>query len=83
MRVLDAIQRNMGRDTLCLAGQGLTQQERQDSWRMNRKNLSPAYRTRWADLPVAHGLLTDLKPLHFRAKTEIHVQSRYLHMPGM
>ena len=54
MRVLDAINRNMGRDTLWLAGQGLTQRERQDSWRMNRKNLSPAYTTQWSDLPVAH-----------------------------
>jgi DNA polymerase V len=53
MRVLDAINRSMGRDTLWLAGQGLTQRERRDSWRMNRKNLSPAYTTRWADLPVA------------------------------
>ena len=54
MRVLDDINRNMGRDTLWLAGQGLTQRERADSWRMNRKNLSPAYTTQWSDLPVAH-----------------------------
>lgn len=54
MQVLDAINRTMGRDTLWLAGQGLTQRERADSWRMNRKNLSPAYTTQWSDLPVVH-----------------------------
>jgi DNA polymerase V len=56
LEVMDRINREMGRDTLWTAAQGLTQQEREDSWRMQRGSLSPAYTTRWADLPrvMAH-----------------------------
>jgi DNA polymerase V len=52
MAVLDGINRTMGRNTLWLAGQGLTRREREQGWRMKRGNLSPAYTTQWADLPV-------------------------------
>ena len=54
--VMDRINRDMGRDTLWTAAQGLTAAERKDSWRMQRGTLSPAYTTRWADLPrvMAH-----------------------------
>jgi len=51
LEVMDMINRDKGRDTLWTAAQGLTQQERKDSWRMQRGNLSPAYTTRWADVP--------------------------------
>ena len=51
LEVMDRINREMGRDTLWTAAQGLTQQEQEDSWRMQRGSLSPAYTTRWADLP--------------------------------
>ena len=52
MAVLDGINRTMGRNTLWLAGQGLTRREREQGWRMKRGNLSPAYTTQWLDLPV-------------------------------
>ena len=52
MAVLDGINRTMGRNTLWLAGQGLTRREREHGWRMKRGNLSPAYTTQWLDLPV-------------------------------
>ena len=51
LAVMDRINRDQGRDTLWTAAQGLTQQEREDSWRMQRGSLSPAYTTRWADVP--------------------------------
>ncbi len=51
LEVMDRINRDMGRDTLWTAAQGLTAAERKDSWRMQRGTLSPAYTTRWADLP--------------------------------
>jgi len=37
-----------GRGTIWFAGQGI-----QKSWAMKREMLSPAYTTRYADLPVA------------------------------
>lgn len=51
LEVMDRINRDLGRDTLWTAAQGLTHQEKEDSWRMQRGTLSPAYTTRWADLP--------------------------------
>ena len=51
LEVMDRINRDLGRDTLWTAAQGLTQQEREDGWRMQRGNLSPAYTTRWAEIP--------------------------------
>lgn len=49
---MDRINRQMGRETLWTAAQGLTALERtQGRWRMNRDHLSPAYTTRWSDLP--------------------------------
>jgi DNA polymerase V len=51
LEVMDRINRDLGRDTLWTAAQGLTHQEREDSWRMQRGSLSPAYTTRWDQLP--------------------------------
>ena len=50
MEVMDRINRAMGRETLWTAAQGLTRVERDDSWRMKRGTLSPAYTTRWNQL---------------------------------
>lgn len=50
--VVDAINRQMGRETLWMASQGLTRVEQASArWRMNRRTLSPAYTTRWDQLP--------------------------------
>lgn len=52
LATMDRINREMGRETLWTASQGLTEREQASShWRMNRGNLSPAYTTRWSDLP--------------------------------
>ncbi len=48
---MDRINRDLGRETLWTAAQGLTHREREDSWRMKRGTLSPAYTTRWDQLP--------------------------------
>lgn len=48
MRTLDAINREMGRDTAYLACAGI-----QKRWRMRRTMKSPHYTTRWNELPVA------------------------------
>ncbi|MFM8443212.1 MAG: Y-family DNA polymerase [Methylococcus sp.] len=53
LAVMDQINGEMGRDTLWTAAQGLTAREARDSWRMKRGALSPAYTTRWSDLPKA------------------------------
>ncbi len=47
MRVIDGINQS-GKGKLWFAGQGI-----QKSWAMKREMLSPAYTTRYADLPVA------------------------------
>ena len=56
LEVKDRINQAMGRETLWTAVQGITHQEREDSWRMQRGTLSPAYTTRWDQLPrvMAH-----------------------------
>ena len=51
MEVMDRINRAMGRETLWTAAQGLTRAEQAGSWRMKRETLSPAYTTRWNQLP--------------------------------
>jgi DNA polymerase V len=51
LEVMDRINRAMGRETLWTAAQGITHHESEDSWRMQRGNLSPAYTTRWDQLP--------------------------------
>jgi len=49
--VMDLINREMGRETLWTASQGLALRERMsEGWRMNRRHLSPAYTTRWDQL---------------------------------
>ena len=49
--VMDLINREMGRETLWTASQGLALRERiSEGWRMNRRHLSPAYTTRWDQL---------------------------------
>jgi DNA polymerase V len=54
LEVMDLINRNMGRETLWTASQGLAHLERsKEDWRMNRRHLSPAYTTRWDQLPTA------------------------------
>jgi len=47
MRVVDGLNQS-GKGKLWFAGQGI-----QKSWAMKRDMLSPAYTTRYADLPVA------------------------------
>lgn len=47
MDTLDQINRKMGNGTLKIASEG-TQQH----WQMKRGNVSPAYTSRWAELPV-------------------------------
>lgn len=47
MQVLDQVNRTMGRQTLKLAGEGLSQ-----PWKMKQGNRSPSYTTRWDALPV-------------------------------
>jgi DNA polymerase V len=45
---MDRLNREMGRDTLFLAGAGIDR-----SWRMRQGNRSPCYTTDWAEIPVA------------------------------
>lgn len=52
LAVMDRINRELGRQTLWTAAQGGARRERADSWRMQRGNLSPAYTTRWEELPM-------------------------------
>lgn len=47
MSVLDNINQVYGRDTIRLGSAALS-----DAWRMRQAMLSPAYTTRWADIPV-------------------------------
>ena len=46
MKVMDRINQE-GRGTLWFAGQGI-----EKSWAMKREMLSPAYTTRFSDLPI-------------------------------
>ena len=48
MRVMDQINDNWGKGTLHLASEGLNKE-----WKMKREKKSPAYTTRWTELPVA------------------------------
>ncbi|KMN81555.1 DNA polymerase V [Chromobacterium alkanivorans] len=48
MAALDAINQRMGRGTVKLLAEGLEQ-----PWKMKQDMLSPAYTTRWEDIPVA------------------------------
>ncbi len=48
MRVLDRVNERFGRDTLYFASCGLDR-----SWEMNRRHTSPAFISRWRELPVA------------------------------
>lgn len=52
LAIMDRINRELGRQTLWTAAQGGARRERADSWRMQRGNLSPAYTTRWEELPM-------------------------------
>ncbi|EAZ5467635.1 DUF4113 domain-containing protein [Salmonella enterica] len=47
MQVLDGINHS-GLGKVCFAGRGITPE-----WQMKREILSPAYTTRWSDLPLA------------------------------
>ncbi|WP_347259115.1 Y-family DNA polymerase [Methylocaldum sp.] len=47
MATLDQLNQRMGRGTLWIASEGI-----QQTWRMRRGNLSPAYTSRWDQLPV-------------------------------
>jgi DNA polymerase V len=53
LAIMDGLNREMGRETIWTASQGLTRKEKEDSWRMKRGTLSPAYTTQWGDLPKA------------------------------
>ena len=48
MKVIDAINRKMGKDTIALAGSGTRR-----SWAMRRERMSPNYTTRWDELVKA------------------------------
>ena len=48
MKVLDGINQS-GLGKVWFAGQGVD-----TGWQMKREMLSPAYTTRWSDIPVAH-----------------------------
>lgn len=52
MEVMDSINQRMGRDTLHTAAQGLPKSQHPRSWQMKRSRLSPAYTTRWQELPL-------------------------------
>ena len=49
MAVMDSINAKMGRGTVRIA-----QEDAAKGWEMRRQFLSPAYTTRWQDLPLAH-----------------------------
>ena len=49
MAVFDAINKKYGRNTLCLAAEGL-----QKPWAMKRELKSPSYTTQWTELPVVY-----------------------------
>lgn len=49
MGVLDAVNRKWGRGTLIVSAEGTGDG---NGWRMRRENLSPAYTTRWSEVPV-------------------------------
>lgn len=51
MRLLDAVNLRMGKNTLRLASDGI-----QQGWRMRSGNKSPAYTTSWTELPKAMAL---------------------------
>jgi DNA polymerase V len=46
MRVIDRANAQWGRGTLRLAAEGVSQ-----AWQMRRERVSPAYTSRWEDLP--------------------------------
>ena len=48
MSVIDAVNQKYGRSTLCLAAEG-----HQKPWLMRAALKSPAYTTRWSELPIA------------------------------
>lgn len=49
MSTLDQINRKMGKGALKLASDGVEQE-----WKMKRGNKSPAYTTKWDELPIVH-----------------------------
>ncbi len=51
MRVMDGINRGMGRDTLRFASQGI-----EPAWGMRRAYLSRRYTTRWDEIPVVRAI---------------------------
>lgn len=51
MNVIDKINTRMGRDTIGSAGAA-----RQPSWGTQRQRLSPAYTTRWTDIPIVRAI---------------------------
>ncbi len=48
MGVMDSVNRAVGKGTIHLASAGI-----QNAWAMKREHMSPAYTTRWDELPVA------------------------------
>lgn len=51
MSTVDAINRRMGRNAIGSAAAGVGSRK---SWLMRRRHLSPAYTTRWCDIPIVH-----------------------------
>lgn len=50
MAVMDAVNREMGRDTLFYLAQGSRPKKKEGSWKMRSSQRSPCYTTNWADL---------------------------------
>lgn len=48
MHTIDSINRRMGKESIKLASEGFKR-----PWKMRQENKSPAYTTRWSDLPVS------------------------------
>lgn len=49
MNTMDSINRKMGKESIKLASEGFKR-----PWKMRQENKSPAYTTRWSDLPVSN-----------------------------
>lgn len=47
MHTIDSINRRLGKESIKLASEGFSR-----PWKMRQENKSPAYTTRWSDLPV-------------------------------
>lgn len=51
MKALDVINKKMGKNAVCMASQGISDNK---AWIMKRENLSPAYTTKWEQIIIAN-----------------------------